>query len=365
MAAAAAATAGGAACLLRAGASSAASTSVRRPSLCPRLLSSCRQRCQASQFNQPESTRRRSVGPLQATHHSSNSSVIKKRDDGSIIFDEDGYEITEDEPAASTPADGDHVVEALKETTSDASEGSGGGMGGAGLLLGGALLGGIAALGFLTYYFREPINVAVEQLAGYLDDLGPLGYVAYVVSYVGLEVLAIPALPLTMSAGVLFGVLPGTILASVAGTIAATISFTIARYVARDKVVKMARNSPKFQAIDKAVGKDSFRVITLLRLSPLLPLSLSNYLYGLTSVELGPYVAASWLGMLPGTWAFVSAGNVSKQLLKNHVAGAALESSVNHGWTLGLGLAATAVATAYITRLAQKALKEAEEGMAQ
>lgn len=50
------------------------------------------------------------------------------------------------------------------------------------------------------------------------------------------------------------------------------------------------------------------QVVLLLRLSPLLPLAASNYLYGLTSVALLPYVLGSWLGMLPGTLAYVSAG---------------------------------------------------------
>lgn len=52
--------------------------------------------------------------------------------------------------------------------------------------------------------------------------------------------------------------------------------------------------------------------MTLLRLSPLLPLALSNYLYGLTSVDLGSYVLGSWAGMLPGTIAYVAAGRPSK-----------------------------------------------------
>jgi len=72
--------------------------------------------------------------------------------------------------------------------------------------------------------------------------------------------------------------------------LAATIAFLIARYFARDRILKLAQNNPKFLAIDKAIGADSFRVVTLLRLSPLLPFSLGNYLYGLTSVELIPYV---------------------------------------------------------------------------
>jgi uncharacterized membrane protein YdjX (TVP38/TMEM64 family) len=63
------------------------------------------------------------------------------------------------------------------------------------------------------------------------------------------------------------------------------------------------------------LSADSFKFVTLLRLSPLLPLSASNYLYGLTSVKLGPYIAGSFLGMLPGTWAYVGTGHVGKAVL--------------------------------------------------
>jgi hypothetical protein len=55
--------------------------------------------------------------------------------------------------------------------------------------------------------------------------------------------------------------------------------------------------------------------VTLLRLSPLLPLAASNYLYGLTSVDLGSYVAGSFLGMLPGTYAYVTTGHLGKAAL--------------------------------------------------
>jgi uncharacterized membrane protein YdjX (TVP38/TMEM64 family) len=65
-------------------------------------------------------------------------------------------------------------------------------------------------------------------------------------------------------------------------------------------VLALARGNRRFAAVDAAIGRDSFRVVTLLRLSPLLPLAASNYLYGLTSVPLVPYVLGSWLGMLPG-----------------------------------------------------------------
>ena len=75
-------------------------------------------------------------------------------------------------------------------------------------------------------------------------------------------------------------------------------------------MLELAKGNKQFAAIDRAIGKDSFRVVLLLRLSPLLPLALSNYLYGLTSVDLVPYVLGSWVGMLPGTLAYVTAGEI-------------------------------------------------------
>ena len=61
-------------------------------------------------------------------------------------------------------------------------------------------------------------------------------YAAYGAVYVGLELLAVPAIPLTMTSGVIFGVVPGTVVVSVASVTAATLAFLIARYAARDRV---------------------------------------------------------------------------------------------------------------------------------
>lgn len=76
----------------------------------------------------------------------------------------------------------------------------------------------------------------VDYFITVVDKWGPLGYLAYGVVYLLLEIVAVPAIPLTMTAGVIFGVIPGTIVVSVAATGAATIAFLIARYAARDRV---------------------------------------------------------------------------------------------------------------------------------
>lgn len=225
----------------------------------------------------------------------------------------------------------------------------------AGLLLVG-FVGGFATVGFI---YKDQVNAFLTQFSTFIEGYGPAGYALFVAVYAGLEVLAVPAIPLTMSAGVLFGSLIGTILVSISGTVAASIAFLIARYFARDRILKLVEGNKKFLAIDKAIGENGFGVVILLRLSPLLPFSLGNYLYGLTSVKFVPYVLGSWLGMLPGTWAYVSAGAFGRAIIQEESDGG-LPGGNGQLLTLGLGLLATALAASYVTRLAKDAMKDIE-----
>ena len=109
----------------------------------------------------------------------------------------------------------------------------------------GAVVGGLASVGGLAYLYQDEIRSGLSYFATVVDDWGAWGYVAYMVVYTGLEVLALPAIPLTMTAGVMFGTIPGTAMVSVCATTAATVSFLIARYFARAKVgTPMSSSSP-------------------------------------------------------------------------------------------------------------------------
>lgn len=220
----------------------------------------------------------------------------------------------------------------------------------------GLLLGLLLILGG-GYAYKDQLRTFIDYFIKVAEEWGPLGYLAYGGVYTGLEILAVPAVPLTMTAGVIFGTIPGVIVVSAASTTAATISFLIARYAARDRILELAEKNNKFKAVDKAIGKNGFKVVTLLRLSPLLPLALSNYFYGLTSVDLPSYVAGSWLGMLPGTVLYVIAGAYSRELLDNDES---MGLPVNR-WQIGLGIGITLAILGYLGTLAKDALDEAEE----
>jgi uncharacterized membrane protein YdjX (TVP38/TMEM64 family) len=214
---------------------------------------------------------------------------------------------------------------------------------------------GLAVVALVLAARVLPVQEWLKGFETWVKGMGAAGMVLYGAVYVIAVLLFVPGIVLTLGAGFLFGLGWGIVLVSVASTIAAALAFVIARYVARGAVERLARNSPKFAAIDRAIGKEGWKVVALLRLSPLVPFSLSNYLYGLTSVRLGPYVATSWAAMLPATVLYVYLGAAGRTIG---------EKAPRSPWEwvfLGAGLAATAVVTVLLTRRAKRELVEKSE----
>uniref|UniRef100_A0A0K6SAX4 VTT domain-containing protein n=1 Tax=Chromera velia CCMP2878 TaxID=1169474 RepID=A0A0K6SAX4_9ALVE len=198
----------------------------------------------------------------------------------------------------------------------------------------------------------------LEQSVQRVQDMGTMGFAYFVLVYVIAEVLCVPALPLTASAGYLFGVTEGTLTVLLAGTAACAISFLLARTILRPRLQTMFADNPRFRAVDRVVQKESFKVILILRLSPLLPFGISNYLYGLTSVEFIPYILASVVGFIPGTLGYVYSGQLSHQVLST---GTNSEQNSVSWLTAGLILVSVFALSKLITEKASEALKEIEE----
>lgn len=167
---------------------------------------------------------------------------------------------------------------------------------------------------FVTNVFSSNPTESLSRVVDSIESMGSAGILYFGIIYTIAELLAVPATPLTLSAGYLFGVQQGTAIVLFSAILSATISFAIARTVLRTKVEGLLQNYPEFQKIDKAIGKEGFKLMLLIRLSPIFPFSLSNYLYGVTSVKFWPYFWGTSLGFAPGTIAYVYTGTVGKAL---------------------------------------------------
>ena len=170
-----------------------------------------------------------------------------------------------------------------------------------------ALIGLVRALGLVDVVRLENLARLREWITGF----GPWAPAVFVAGYVLAVVAFVPALPLTILGGLVFGPGWGTVHVSIASTAGACLSFLIARYAARATVERWMTPYPALGRIDRAVARHGFRIVMITRLVPIFPFNLQNYAYGLTSIGFGAYAITSWLCMLPATVAFtVAAGAV-------------------------------------------------------
>jgi uncharacterized membrane protein YdjX (TVP38/TMEM64 family) len=198
-----------------------------------------------------------------------------------------------------------------------------------------------------------PVGDWVRAFQSWVAHQGVWGGVLYGAVYVLAVLLFVPGSVLTIGAGLVFGLLWGTVIVSAASTMAAALAFLIARHGARSRVEALAARNEKFRAIDQAVREQGWKVVALLRLSPLVPFSVSNYLYGLTPVAFAPYVLASWIAMLPATVLYVWLGAAGRAATGGDGKGRSpLEWAL-----LATGLAATAVVTVVVSRAARRQLE--------
>jgi hypothetical protein len=129
----------------------------------------------------------------------------------------------------------------------------------------------------------------------WIQGLGAWGAVVFSAVYVGVVVAMAPAEIMSIAAGFIFGAW-GFPLVVTSATIGATLAFLVSRYIVREKVRTLARRRPLFQAIDRIVGEDGWKIVALLRLNPLVPFNFQNYFFGATDVGLVSYTVSTFFG---------------------------------------------------------------------
>jgi uncharacterized membrane protein YdjX (TVP38/TMEM64 family) len=203
-----------------------------------------------------------------------------------------------------------------------------------------------------------PLREWVAQFQAWIAGLGFAGMLLFAAAYAGGTLLLAPVWFLTVVAGLTYPFWTAFALVSAVSTLSAALAFGIARRFARSRVEELARRDARLAAVDRAVAREGWKVVFLLRLSPLVPFAISNYVYGITAVAFGPFLLASWIGMLPGTFLYVSLGAAGRAAVGDAGGKTPAEWAV-----LGIGLAATVAVTAFVGRAAKRELAKARLGL--
>jgi uncharacterized membrane protein YdjX (TVP38/TMEM64 family) len=212
------------------------------------------------------------------------------------------------------------------------------------------------AAGVALLFFGRTIAVRLPEFAAWVKDLGVWGPVAFIAGYAVAAVVLAPAFLLTLTAGAIWG-MTGVVYVMIGATLGAVVAFLMARYLLRRFVEGFVLRHPRLAAIDRAVEHEGFRLIFLLRLSPVVAYVLLNYVLGISRVRFRDYLAGS-IGMIPTATAYVYAGKVAGDVV-SIAGGAATARGTLWYVAIGMGLVATIIATALITRAARRAIDAA------
>ena len=205
-----------------------------------------------------------------------------------------------------------------------------------------ALAAVVAAVSFL------PLEVWMVSFEAGLESVGlASGIAIFIALNVVANLLMAPGWVFPVAAGAAFGMAWGFVAAISAATIGAIAAFLTSRHLLRGRFEKFVRSHATFKAFEKAVSSDGWKMVALLRLSPMFPSGLKSYFFGLTRIKLATYAGASFLGMLPGIALKVFIGAAGRDALEKGPL----------GWTmLAAGIAATVIFAVLVRRLTLRRL---------
>jgi uncharacterized membrane protein YdjX (TVP38/TMEM64 family) len=157
-------------------------------------------------------------------------------------------------------------------------------------------------------------GVSLEALVRHraaIDDFVASHRLLAVLSYMGLYIvivaLSVPgAIFLTVTGGFLFGLALGSAAAVISATIGATLIFLAARTALGDPLLRRA--GPRANQLARGFRDDAFSYLLFLRLVPAFPFFLVNLVPAFAGVRLGPFIAATAIGIIPGAIVFALAG---------------------------------------------------------
>ena len=155
-------------------------------------------------------------------------------------------------------------------------------------------------------FFENILDILV-----YLDS--GLGIFFFVVIYIFIVLLILPASWLSIAAGYLYGTYLGSVIVFIGAFIGASISFFISKRFLSKKVLDIINKYPKLSLLENIIQKGGLKLIVLTRLSPLFPFSILNYFYGLNNITYKDF-SISLICIIPGTFLYCSVGSLLNNL---------------------------------------------------
>jgi len=174
-----------------------------------------------------------------------------------------------------------------------------------------------------------------DTLLGLLDTLkdnAQMNTLSVAAALIGAKVVGavalLPGAPLTLLTGSIFEggfdqFLIATTIAWLGNLLGAVAAFFIGRYLFRSYLKnEILPKYPRLEEFDRKISKKGMLTVIAIRLIPVFPFNIINYLLGITCVKTKDYIIGTAIGLIPGTAAFVYLGKGIGVLNPVNIAGA-------------------------------------------
>jgi uncharacterized membrane protein YdjX (TVP38/TMEM64 family) len=159
----------------------------------------------------------------------------------------------------------------------------------------------------------------------------------------------LPASVIAVMAGAIFGLGWGLLISAVGTMLGGWLAFCLSRTALRRFVSRHVHLHPAAARFDNVVGKEGWRIVLLLRVSPIMPFALTSYGLGLSRISQKDYLLGT-LASLPSLLGYVALGAAGKQSMIFAAGGA--------GSWYWLSLASGVLVVFYAMRRLRKAMAQ-------
>ena len=210
----------------------------------------------------------------------------------------------------------------------------------------------ILAVATVILVIGHELKLYLPDLELWIQNLGAFAPLGFIALFIVLTPFFISVDTLCFAAGLLFSIGAAELYIIIATYLASALIFFLGRYLIKDRVIAFISKHEHLAALDTAINSQPFKLMFLLRLTPL-PFAILSYALSVTQVRFWPYLGAT-SGILIYNTSLVYMGYTTKHLA-GLVSGSAKQSSVSYP-LLTLGVVISLLVLFYVTKIASETI---------
>ncbi len=202
----------------------------------------------------------------------------------------------------------------------------------------------------VQHAWPQALGGIIGNVADAVRGLSRLGWAGFLLVQVIIAISGfLPASLVGVAAGAAYGLLLGFATAALSTLTGAIVAFLLSRSLLRPFIERKLRDRPHLASLDAHIGDRGWRLVCLLRLSPVMPFAATSYALGLSSIAFGEYLLGS-LASLLSLLAYVLAG----VFVKTGVSAWSDGETLIRLASLGIGALSMAILAAQVGRMLRR-----------